>query len=106
MSHIEISTSAVYSDAQPISLEVARAGVMALRPILYRSLVDADQRQWPGLIAEDVEIDAPLLATYDYASGRLQSVAYDRVPVYLLPVVQDHEQRIAALEAEQGNGGE
>ena len=85
-------------DIVPIALVDAKRTVLGLQSVLYQSNVDDDQRQWPGLIAEDVERVNPLLAVYR-TDGALQSVAYDRVPAFLLPVVQDHEARLAALEA-------
>ncbi len=99
---LKIATSvlAAKHDVQPLTLADALPAVMALRPVIYRSRVDEDQRQWPGFIAEWMAQDAPLLATYDYQTGKLRSVAYDRAPAYLVPVVQDHELRIQALEAQ------
>lgn len=83
---------------RPIRLEDARQTVLGLEAVLYQSRVDEDQRNWAGFIAEDVEQVNQILATYG-PQGDLQSVTYDRVPVYLLPVVQDHEARLRALEA-------
>lgn len=71
--------------------------VEALRPVFYRSAVDADQRLWPGFIAEDVEAVAPPLAVYG-PDAALQSVAYDRVPAYLVAAVQALSARVRALE--------
>jgi len=86
-------------DERFISIEEARRTVMGLRSVLYKSRVDADQRDWAGFVAEDVEAINPVLTTYEAKSNRLQSVAYDRIPAYLVPLLQDHESRIAALEA-------
>ncbi len=83
---------------ESISATDAISAVSALRPVLYRSRVDDDQRQWPGFIAEEVAIAAPHLATYG-PDGDLQSVAYDRVPAYLVAAVQALTARVSALEA-------
>jgi len=91
------SLRAAKHDIEPIALADAHRTVMGLRSVLYQSAVDADQRQWAGFIADDVEKVNPVLAVYR-ADGALQSVTYDRVPAFLLPVVQDHEARLEALE--------
>jgi len=86
-------------DIATLELAAARAVVLALHPITYRAQNPKDdQRVWPGFLAEEVEEVTPDLVVYDTA-GALQSVAYDRVATYLTPVVQDHERRLAALEA-------
>src|SRR6185503_809035 len=81
-----------------ISIEDARRTIMGLRGVLYKSRVDADQRDWAGFIADDAEHVNPALVSYD-PQGALQSFTYDRVPAYLVPLAQDHEARLAALEA-------
>lgn len=82
----------------PIPTEEARRVVMALSGVLYRSkLPNDDRRIWPGFVAEDVEAVTRDLAMYGL-DGTLQSVAYDRVAAYLVPVAQDHDARLAALE--------
>jgi hypothetical protein len=91
------SLRAAKHDIEPIALADARRTVMGLRSVLYQSAVDDDQRQWAGFIADDVERVNPVLAVYR-PDGALQSVTYDRVPAFLLPVVQDHEARLLALE--------
>ncbi len=83
---------------QSISQVEAIAAIAAIRPVLYRSRVDEDQRLWPGFIAEEIEQAAPHLATYG-PDGALQSVAYDRVPAYLVAAVQALTDRVSALEA-------
>jgi hypothetical protein len=93
---IATSVRAAKKDIETISDAVARAVVLGLRPVTFRSAVDDDPRIWPGFIAEEVEAVTPDLVTYT-PSGVLQSVAYDRVAAYLVPVVQAQERRIAAL---------
>ena len=93
------SLRATKRDIQPIPLDVARAVSFGLQGITYRSRIDDDQRPWPGFIAEDVELLTRDLAIYA-PTGKLQSVAYDRVPAYFVPVLRDHESRILALEAQ------
>ena len=79
----------------------ALAAVMAMRPVTYRGKTDADQRRYVGFIAEEVQQWAPLLCTYDDGgeSGTPNYVTYDRVTAYLVAVVQQQQQKIAALEA-------
>jgi hypothetical protein len=86
-------------DLGPVSLADARRVLNALSPIVYRSKIAQDDPTvlHVGLIAEDVFVAAPMLATFQ--DGVLGGVAYERVAMYLLPVVKDHESRLAALEA-------
>lgn len=93
------SLRAAKHDIQPISIADAKNTVLGLTAVLYESAIDEDQRQWAGFIADDVEKVNPVLAVYT-PQGKLQSVTYDRIPAYLLPVVQDHERQIEALKAE------
>jgi len=97
--YIRLSTSirAAKHDIEPIEVPDARRTVMGLQAVLYQSAIDADQRQWAGFIADDVEHVNPILVVYGI-DGRLQSVTYDRVAAYLLPVIQDQQRRIEALE--------
>jgi hypothetical protein len=94
---IVTSLRAAKHDIEPIAVADAQRTIMGLRGVTYHSSVDADPREWAGFIAEEVEHANPSLAAYD-EQGRLQSVTYDRVPAYLVPVVQDQERRIEALE--------
>jgi len=79
----------------------ALAAVMAMRPVTYRGKTDDDQRRFVGFIAEEMQEIAPLLCTYDEGgeSGTPNYVTYDRVTAYLVAVVQQQQQKIAALEA-------
>jgi len=97
--YIRLSTSirAAKHDIEPIEVPDARRTVMGLQAVLYQSAIDADQRQWAGFIADDVEHVNPILVVYGI-DGRLQSVTYDRVAAYLLPVIQHQQRRIEALE--------
>lgn len=92
------SLRAAKHDITPIAVTDATRTVMGLQAVLYQSAVDTDQRQWAGFIADDVAQVNPILAVYDEQTGSLQSVTYDRVPAFLLPVVQDQQRRIEALE--------
>jgi hypothetical protein len=94
---IVTSLRAAKHDIEPIAVSDAQRTIMGLRGVTYHSTVDTDQREWAGFIAEEVQQANPSLAVYD-EHGRLQSVTYDRVPAYLVPVVQDQERRIEALE--------
>jgi hypothetical protein len=97
--------------------------VLDLRPIWYRSLARADNPDWSfyGLGAEDVANIDPRLVNWGYspddyewtagedglrqpvlkagAQLRPDGVAYERLPVLMLPILKDHDARISALEA-------
>lgn len=83
------------------SLDEARAMLMALpKPILYRAKTDKDKRLYLGFGAEDVAPRVPVLTTYDQPmmQGDPNYVTYDRIAALLVPVTQDHEARLKALE--------
>jgi len=82
-----------------ISEQVATDTVMAMRGVTYRSAIDDDQREWAGFIAEETKDANPTLAMFD-DSGALQSISYDRIPAYMIPVLQKHEREIQTLRAE------
>jgi len=93
------STRASKQDITPLNLDEAFPVVMGLQPVTFRGRGDTDsQHRLAGFVAEDVAPLAPILATYD-ADGSPNYVTYDRIPAYLVPVAQDHEARLAALEA-------
>lgn len=76
----------------------------ALRPITYASLCEQDDvyGRWPGLIAEEVFKINPLFVSFskdDAGNRRPESVQYERLTVPLIAGWQDHEARLAALEA-------
>jgi hypothetical protein len=91
-------------EQQDLTLEDAQA-VLRLTPRTWFDRAEVEQngdsteglRRVPGLVAEDVEQHAPVLASYD-ASGELQGVAYDRVAAVLLPIVRDLVERVECLE--------
>ena len=61
---------------------------------------DEGLQRWLGLIAEDIDkipVLKDLLVEYD-DKGKPNSVYYDRVAVALIPLLQDHEARLAKLE--------
>jgi hypothetical protein len=77
-----------------------RQAVLAMQMVTfrYKVAVDADSPRDYGLIAEDLDaLGLTWLVFYD-DEGRPQGVHYDKIALALLPVVQDHEARIAALE--------
>lgn len=96
-------------DIQALSIDKQAVLALTLVTYHYRAFVfDADDplRSDPplevGLIAEDLH-DAGLgwLVAYDN-EGRPDSIRYDRIALALLPVVQDHEARITAIEEALG----
>jgi len=95
-----LSTSSLRfkTDIETIDLDVARAVIQKLRGITYRGKTENDnKRRFAGFGAEEVAELDPVLVTYD-KDGLPDYVTYDRVPAYIVPVVQDHESRLAALE--------
>lgn len=84
---------------------VQSARLMGLRAVLYdRKATDADDYTPAvsvdelGLIAGETDLAAPELAIR--RNGELDGVLYERLPVFLLPFVQAHEQAITDLRAE------
>ncbi len=73
--------------------------IRRLRPITYRSLAEADDkdRQHVGFIAEEVAEVEPRLV--HYMDGQPDGVQYERLSVLLVAVVQHLLGRIEALEA-------
>jgi len=79
----------VISDAEQI--------VMRLKPISYRSLAEADdkERRWYGLVAEEVaDIDPQLVNLNE--NHEPDGVQYDRVGVLLLALVQEMHHKLTA----------
>lgn len=71
---------------------------MHLVTFRYKVAIDADSSVDYGLIAEDLDnLGLTWLVFYD-ADGLPQGVHYEKIALALLPVVQDHEARIASLE--------
>ena len=88
------------TDIKAIALADARRVLMALTGVTYRGTNPRDgSRRWAGFIAEDVAVIEPMLATYD-ADGTPSYVTYDRLAAFMVPVVQQHDARIAALETQ------
>ncbi|WKU46735.1 tail fiber domain-containing protein [Streptomyces sp. VNUA116] len=85
---------------------ISPASVLALTPRVYdrRDFTDPEgtlvqgRRDELGLIAEEVAETLPEVVCLN-EHGEIETVRYDLLGVALLPVVQDQEQRIRALEA-------
>lgn len=73
-----------------------------LRPITYRSLAEADDkdRQWLGLIAEEVAEVEPRLV--HYVDSKPDGVQYDRIVVLLITAIQQLAARLTVLEGMRG----
>lgn len=91
------STRKAKQDIHPLTLDDARRALL-LEPVLYRGLNETDDRPWAGFIAEDVNAVDSTLVTYG-ADGAPNYVTYDRVPAYLVRLVQDLWRRVGDLEA-------
>ena len=103
------------------SLQVDPKKVLALRPVVYNLKPALGGGQEVGLVAEEVEQAIPELVIYgpartwvgdsgltemnadgseklDHTRQEPYTVAYDRLPVYLLEVIRSQQQTIEALE--------
>lgn len=104
----KVTSSAAYKlDIQPLLLTTADVLQLEPRTWLDRGQVERDEpvRRIAGFVAEDVAAAAaaapalePFLIRDD--TGAPAGVAYDRVPAAQQLVLRDHEQRLAAAEAE------
>ena len=93
---VKASSSARYKrNIQPLSIDPD--AVLELEPRSFE-YVDTGQAD-VGLIAEEVAETVPQLVNHD-ERGRPDSVNYDRLPVYLLPELRAHRDRLADLDAE------
>lgn len=78
--------------------QVVRDRIKALRAVEWEP-EEGDGRD-VGLIAEDVLAVWPELVSGDPAQPETLGLKYDRLGAALLPLVQDHDARVDALEAE------
>lgn len=62
-------------------------------------MIDAKLEKHYGFIADDFDA-AGLTEVVLYKDGEVDSLAYDRIPMYHNVILTDHEKRIAELEAE------
>jgi hypothetical protein len=92
------STSSLKYKSQVEDLDLKKAdGVLALRPVWYRSKCEGDNPSWGwyGLIAEEVKEVDPTLVQYG-GKGEPEGVDYVRVGVLLLKEFQDYVARTNA----------
>ena len=98
------STSSLRYKTDIENLDPARAdAVLQMRPVWYRSLADADRKDWSwyGLIAEEVAAIEPRLVHYaPDADGNLipDGVQYDRLAVLLLDVIKRQRAKLTELQ--------
>jgi hypothetical protein len=86
-------------------LPIKRDQVLSLRPVSFTW--KNNKKPDIGLIAEEVEKEVKPLVTYNEETGSVEGVKYDKLPVYLLgvlqaqsPEIREIEARLASLEAE------
>lgn len=91
-----ISSARYKVDVGPTAISVG--AVLGLVPVSWRD-AGGGSRRHVGLIAEDVEAAGLGWCVTRDAEGRVESLAYDRLAVALLAVVQSLAERVAALEA-------
>ena len=94
------STSSLRYKTDIEDMEAVRAqAALQLRPVSYRSLADADDKDvtWYGLIAEEVATVETRLVHYT-PSGEPDGVQYERLSALLLKLVQEQQSDIDRLE--------
>jgi hypothetical protein len=89
-------------EIETATVEESRQILAATRPVSYlpnpeNTSDDPTIRVW-GLIAEEVAEYAPEMVMWG-VGGQAEGVSYDRFGVHLINAANDHEARIAALEA-------
>jgi hypothetical protein len=89
-------------EIETATVEESRQILAATRPVSYlpnpeNTSDDPTIRVW-GLIAEEVAEYAPEMVMWGIG-GQAEGVSYDRFGVHLINVANDHEARIATLEA-------
>jgi hypothetical protein len=98
------------SQRYKVEIEPQTIPVQSVLGLVAKSYVDkteyeqnnnssAGLQRWIGLIAEDIA-ELPVLKDLlvEYKNNEPNSVYYDRVAVALIPLLQDHETRLAKLE--------
>lgn len=93
-----ISSQRYKTDISPLTVEPD--SVLQLQPVRFK-WKETDQEDI-GLIAEHV---APILSELVIYTqeGRIDGVRYDKLPLYLLSVIQSQQERIESLEEQQTN---
>jgi hypothetical protein len=94
------STSSLRYKTDIEDLDPARAqALLQLRPVSYRSLVEADDKDatWYGLVAEEVATVESRLVHYT-PDGAPDGVQYERMTALLLKLVQEQQAEIEQLE--------
>ena len=98
------------------NLSMYKDSVLKLRPVQFQWKNSTSGKYDVGLIAEEVEqimpnlvyymhprdtiiIDSNNVVVYDTTKTELEGVHYRKLPVYLLAIVQEQEQRIAQLDS-------
>jgi hypothetical protein len=104
------STSSIRykTDVETLSTEQAEAIFDSFRAVRYTSLASEDSQQgrFFGLIAEEVAAIEPMLVSWANIPAVSTTdlvpdgVAYDRLAVLLIPLVQDLRERVVSLEAQ------
>jgi hypothetical protein len=92
------------TEIEALSRDEALTLLRKLNPITYASICEQDDPylRHSGFIAEDVHEINPLFVSFskdDRGEKLPESVQYERLTVPLVAGWQDHEQRLAALEA-------
>jgi Chaperone of endosialidase len=97
------STERVKHNIQPYAINAH--ALLELEPVLFNYTLEVDAEQNPeyGFIAEDADrLGLYPLVGYD-KEGLPDYFAYEKLPIFLLQVIKEQEQRIQALEAKLSN---
>jgi len=98
---IAASSRRFKKDIRAASIDVQAVLAMRVVQFRYKVAIDPDGADQVGLIAEELDaLGLDWLVAYD-DDGLPYTVHYEKLALALLPVVQDHERRIAALEAQR-----
>lgn len=95
---IAASSRRFKKDIKAATIDVQAVLAMRVVRFRYKVAIDPDAELQHGLIAEELdELGLTWLVAYD-DDGQPLTVHYEKLALALLPVVQEHERRIAKLE--------
>ncbi len=96
---VKASSSARYKqNIQPLVADFKR--ILSIEPKSYRYL-NSPEKVDIGFIAEELDsLDLQHFVVYDN-QGRPDGVSYDRLVVYMVPLMREQQQRLDALEADK-----
>lgn len=96
---VRVSSSARYKqNIQPLATDFGQILEIEPKSYAYKSTPNKSEI---GFIAEELDaLDLKHFVVYD-GQGRPDAIMYDRMVIYLIPILREQQQRIAALEQEK-----